>query len=111
MHKDCEYSESAPPSTTDLQIRVQELENMVARLSHVTSPSSASNSASFSNTGTAADGDSISHAAYMQYIFLESDVSEFCAIPTANPSPHVPTEVSEMLTGTEIDSIVSGYIS
>ena len=105
MHRPCDYSDldsDRAATTEDLQSRVQELEAIVARLSHPTPSSATAVSPSSAQTRP--------YASYLRSNFLSSDISEFQTQPDHAPDVQVPTEVFGYLGNqSSIDQMIRGY--
>lgn len=108
MGRECDYSDQSP---RDPQIRIQELEELVARLMNQSqTPSSTTSYESVVATLANDPAHSYSHRFFLRSIFLDSGVSTFLNAPIIASDTPIPREVSETLgSRLEIDLIISYY--
>lgn len=107
MSRGCDYS---GPTNEDPQLRIKELEQLVACLlarsqtaSSTTSYESAVNSSPLSR-------DTPSDRSFLRSKFLDSDVSEFISMPVIASGPPIPEEISDALgSRSDIDLMISHY--
>lgn len=106
MGRECDYSDHSPK---DSQARIQELEELVARLmAQSRTPSSTTSYESALTTRTSDDAPS--HKFFLQSIFLDADISEFLSAPVIASDAPIPREVSDVLgSRSDIDMMISQY--
>lgn len=106
MGRECDYSDHSPK---DSEARIQELEELVARLmAQSRTPSSTTSYESALTTRTSDDAPS--HKFFLQSIFLDADISEFLSAPVIASDAPIPREVYDVLgSRSDIDMMISQY--
>lgn len=105
MGRECDYSDQLP---RDPEVRIQELEDLVARLMNQTqTPSS---TLSYNSETTFGFVHPHPHRFFLRSMFLDADISELLDAPVIASGAPIPREVSDALgTRSDIDVIISHY--